>query len=415
MTQVDILLSLCVATTVRAGYPVHSGFVLPRIHGTIGPRILPVTPLGLSAATTSTDTLPPPNLAAGTFHGVPPVLEKYPLPSYPLAPPSAETHAGGISPVVFPRPPIGPVSHYPVRAVHSAFGPLPSFPVKSGPPAPTVGGAIVGGRPAVRAFVPQIPVITKVATPVLVPGSNSEPVYPPHPYEFGYDIVDEFGNTQYRHETSDAHNNKRGSYGYTDANGISRRVDYVADANGFRAHIRTNEPGTASSAPAGAVYDSKPVAVSTGIIKSQRGDLLLKAGGHDGKSNAGRVLFVSPVKPHPAIVSPTVPYLGGASGGHRTVIAPARVVLGGRFTRLHGPPTTVVNSASPVVVGGRTTLVGADVSGGPQDAAGVVATKVLTAPAATDENGAHATLGVVALQGNYHHLVAGHDYKAKSR
>lgn len=35
----------------------------------------------------------------------------------------------------------------------------------------------------------------------------------------------------------------RGSYGYTDANGIYRHVDYVADQNGFRANIKSNEPG----------------------------------------------------------------------------------------------------------------------------------------------------------------------------
>lgn len=35
-----------------------------------------------------------------------------------------------------------------------------------------------------------------------------------------------------------------GSYGYTDAYGVYRKVDYVADENGFRATIRSNEPGT---------------------------------------------------------------------------------------------------------------------------------------------------------------------------
>lgn len=37
-----------------------------------------------------------------------------------------------------------------------------------------------------------------------------------------------------------------GSYGYTDSYGIYRQVDYVADKNGFRATIKTNEPGTAN-------------------------------------------------------------------------------------------------------------------------------------------------------------------------
>ncbi len=35
-----------------------------------------------------------------------------------------------------------------------------------------------------------------------------------------------------------------GSYGYTDGHGIYRQVDYIADKSGFRAVIKTNEPGT---------------------------------------------------------------------------------------------------------------------------------------------------------------------------
>ncbi|KAH6938974.1 hypothetical protein HPB50_015335 [Hyalomma asiaticum] len=244
-----VLLSLCGITTVQAGYQGHSGFVLPRVHNAIMPQSFPGR--RLPKVLTRADTLPPPNLAAGTFHGIPPVLERYPLPSSPLGPPITETHAGPAPSVHITRPSVAQISPVPVVPVHSAFVPRPTVLIKQGPASPTVGGAIVGGRPAVRTFLPLIPTVNKVATPVVVPGSPSEPHYPPHPYEFGYETVDEFGNTQYRHETSDAHNNKRGSYGYTDASGISRRVDYVADANGFRAHIRTNEPGTASSAPAG--------------------------------------------------------------------------------------------------------------------------------------------------------------------
>ncbi len=37
-----------------------------------------------------------------------------------------------------------------------------------------------------------------------------------------------------------------GSYGYTDGHGIYRQVDYVADKHGFRATIKTNEPGTSN-------------------------------------------------------------------------------------------------------------------------------------------------------------------------
>jgi len=77
-----------------------------------------------------------------------------------------------------------------------------------------------------------------------------EPYYPPEPYSFGYDINDGYGGALNQQETGDAHGNKKGSYGYKDAYGIYRQVDYVADDYGFRATIKTNEPGTANQDPA---------------------------------------------------------------------------------------------------------------------------------------------------------------------
>ncbi|GIX97315.1 adult-specific rigid cuticular protein 15.7 [Caerostris extrusa] len=47
-----------------------------------------------------------------------------------------------------------------------------------------------------------------------------------------------------------------GSYTITDIDGRARRVDYVADGHGFRASVKTNEPGTAASAPAAALINS---------------------------------------------------------------------------------------------------------------------------------------------------------------
>ncbi|GIY68007.1 uncharacterized protein CEXT_295321 [Caerostris extrusa] len=73
--------------------------------------------------------------------------------------------------------------------------------------------------------------------------------YPPQPYGFGYEIKDHHGNQQYRKEHSDG-KKVIGSYGFTDAHGIHRLVDYVADEHGFRAKVRTNEPGTANQDPA---------------------------------------------------------------------------------------------------------------------------------------------------------------------
>ncbi|KAH8032388.1 hypothetical protein HPB51_024517 [Rhipicephalus microplus] len=84
---------------------------------------------------------------------------------------------------------------------------------------------------------------------------------PPQPYSFGYDNVDEFGTQSYHKERSDANNVKTGTYGYRDANGIFRRVSYVADANGFRATVDTNEPGTAPGSSADVVFNARPVRV----------------------------------------------------------------------------------------------------------------------------------------------------------
>lgn len=80
-----------------------------------------------------------------------------------------------------------------------------------------------------------------------------------HPYGFGYDVHDGHGNHQYRHEKGLGHHEVKGSYGYKDAHGIHRHVDYVADKHGFRAHIKTNEPGTAPKDPAAVHMDAHPV------------------------------------------------------------------------------------------------------------------------------------------------------------
>nr|XP_050043579.1 cuticle protein 10.9-like [Dermacentor andersoni] len=82
---------------------------------------------------------------------------------------------------------------------------------------------------------------------------------PPQPYSFGYVNVDEYGNRQFRSEQGDSNNAKTGSYGYRGVNGLYRRVNYVADANGFGATVDTNEPGTAPGASADAVFNAGPV------------------------------------------------------------------------------------------------------------------------------------------------------------
>ncbi|XP_035226260.1 adult-specific rigid cuticular protein 15.5-like [Stegodyphus dumicola] len=73
--------------------------------------------------------------------------------------------------------------------------------------------------------------------------------YAPQPYKFGYNIKDHHSQ-QHREEVGDGVSGVKGSYGFTDARGIHRQVNYVADHAGFRAQVKTNEPGTANQNPA---------------------------------------------------------------------------------------------------------------------------------------------------------------------
>ena len=82
--------------------------------------------------------------------------------------------------------------------------------------------------------------------------------YPARPYEFGYKIRAKDGVDQYRKESSDGRR-VTGSYGYWAPDGLYRHVHYVADENGYRASIRTSEPGTSNDNPAAVQINSDPV------------------------------------------------------------------------------------------------------------------------------------------------------------
>ncbi|XP_076342309.1 adult-specific rigid cuticular protein 15.7-like [Tachypleus tridentatus] len=85
-------------------------------------------------------------------------------------------------------------------------------------------------------------------------------------YAFNYDIVDPLGATNGHWEAGDGYGNKRGAYSLTDIDGRDRRVEYVADGAGFCAVVKTNEPGTANSAPAEAIVaSSRPGVVPYGL------------------------------------------------------------------------------------------------------------------------------------------------------
>ncbi|GFT61321.1 uncharacterized protein NPIL_699731 [Nephila pilipes] len=93
-------------------------------------------------------------------------------------------------------------------------------------------------------------------------GHHEDYHHAPQPYDYGYDVKDDYGNKQFRKETGDGKGGVKGSYGYVDAHGIHRQVDYVADHHGFRAQVKTNEPGTANQNPAAVgVHSAAPVHV----------------------------------------------------------------------------------------------------------------------------------------------------------
>lgn len=74
-------------------------------------------------------------------------------------------------------------------------------------------------------------------------------------YAFGYDEQHHDGwgsGGSSRDETGDAWGNKQGSYSLNVGDGRQRVVKYVADGAGFRASIKTNEPGIVASNPADA-------------------------------------------------------------------------------------------------------------------------------------------------------------------
>ncbi|GIX88224.1 cuticle protein 14 isoform b [Caerostris extrusa] len=85
-------------------------------------------------------------------------------------------------------------------------------------------------------------------------------------YQFGYNEDHSSGGT-FRKETGDAWGNKYGSYGLRDADGRYRVVNYVADQAGFRAAVKTNEPGVAPEDPASATIN-KPESFISAPIKT---------------------------------------------------------------------------------------------------------------------------------------------------
>ncbi|UXI20921.1 ionotropic GABA receptor beta subunit 1b [Sarcoptes scabiei] len=82
----------------------------------------------------------------------------------------------------------------------------------------------------------------------------------PEPYSFSYGFSDEENGSEVsREESQDASGNIIGFYLIRDIEGRSRRVDYTAGPDGFRAKIRSNEEGLANKDSADADFEVEEV------------------------------------------------------------------------------------------------------------------------------------------------------------
>lgn len=77
---------------------------------------------------------------------------------------------------------------------------------------------------------------------------------------FGYDESHATGASSRREET--VNGVTRGSYSLSDVDGRRRVVTYIADVDGFRANVQTNEPGVEPKDPADVLINKAAVAVA---------------------------------------------------------------------------------------------------------------------------------------------------------
>ncbi|XP_076365875.1 uncharacterized protein LOC143254505 isoform X2 [Tachypleus tridentatus] len=109
---------------------------------------------------------------------------------------------------------------------------------------------LVTGVVAAVPYGVSYPQVIKVPSYEYAPPPPPAPEETPQPFEYSFEIKDEAGNTITRQESGDGSGAVTGSFSYIDENGIFRRVNYVANIDGFQPQIETNEPGTANANPA---------------------------------------------------------------------------------------------------------------------------------------------------------------------
>ncbi|XP_003741870.1 uncharacterized protein LOC100899177 [Galendromus occidentalis] len=88
-------------------------------------------------------------------------------------------------------------------------------------------------------------------------------------YSFEYGVQAEDGSHS-RQEARDSEGTVTGRYTITLSDGRMRVVDYIADKDGFRARVDTNEPGTDNQAPADVEWTSSAPGASPSRPSSQK-------------------------------------------------------------------------------------------------------------------------------------------------
>ncbi|RWS29962.1 cuticle protein 14 isoform b-like protein [Leptotrombidium deliense] len=185
-------------------------------------------------------------------------------------------------------------------------------------------------------------------------------------YEFGYDEKHATGGT-FRREKGDKWGNKVGSYGLQDIDGRFRVVEYIADDFGFRANIKSNEPGVEPRDPAAVSLNKAPIAV------------------------AHKVIAAAPAIAAPVIAAPiAAPLHGGYGAGYGAAIAAP-------VAKIAAPIAVPLHTAGSISTYAKTVSTPVAVAPGPP----VVAT-----PIGTHGYGGHGLVG----HGYGGHGLAGHGY-----
>lgn len=108
-------------------------------------------------------------------------------------------------------------------------------------------------------------------TNILLTSAQVERVqsFQPSPYSFNYE-AEASGGSSSRKESADANGAVTGSYEVRNEDGSVRVVEYIADKDGFRANVKTNEVGTKSDNPADVIVKSDAPAFSSLPLQQQR-------------------------------------------------------------------------------------------------------------------------------------------------